>query len=395
MMLSKKIRLKPTPEQEVLFWKHVGASRWAYNYFIAENQRVYAEYLAHDKQGKSFLSSNDVKKQITQMKKTTHTWLSELSSHTVSWSVQNAEDKYRQWFGGKIGFPKFKTKRNTKPTFYVRYDYLIRKAIGFRGERLGIVRTAEPLPKIPKDTHYSDPHISYDGKYWYLSVSYPVESKQVELSDESLGIDLGVKDLAICSNGMTYKNINKSKKVKKLKKRLKREQRKLSRKMTANIKGYESKGKSKSPIFERPLYECKNYQKQKQKIQLLNRKLTNIHQNYLHQTTTELVKTKPYRVVMENLNVSGMLKNKHLAKAISEQKFYEFIRQMKYKCELYGIKFIQADRFYPSSKTCSCCGNIKSDLKLSDRVYQCDACGLVIDRDFNASINLAKYKSAQ
>lgn len=394
MMLSKKIRLKPTPEQEMLFWKHVGATRWAYNYYIAENQRVYAEYLVHDKQRKSFLSSNDVKKQITQMKKTTHTWLSELSSQAIAWSVNNAEKSYKCWFKGQVGRPKFKSKHKSTPSFYVRHDHLYKRNGGFQGERLGFIRTSEPIPKIPKGTHYSDPHISYDGKYWYLSVSYPVEAKQVELSDESLGIDLGVKDLAICSNGKTYKNINKSKKVKKLKKRLKQEQRKLSRKMAADIKGYESKGNGKAPIFERPLYECKNYQKQKHKIQLLNRKLTNIRQNYLHQTTTELVKTKPYRVVMEDLNVSDMLKNKHLAKAISEQKFFEFIRQMKYKCELYGIEFVQVDRFYPSSKTCSCCGNLKSDLKLSDRVYRCDACGLVIDRDFNASLNLAKYKSA-
>ena len=394
MMLSKKIRLKPTPEQEVLFWKHVGATRWAYNYYVAENQRVYAEYLAHDKQGKCFLSSNDVKKQITQMKKTTHTWLTELSSQAIAWSVNNAEKSYKCWFKGQVGRPKFKSKHKSTPSFYVRYDQLCKRNGGFRGGRLGFVRTSEPIPKISKGMHYSDPHISYDGKYWYLSVSYPVESKQVELSDESLGIDLGVKDLAICSNGMTYKNINKSKTVKKLKKRLKREQRKLSRKMAADIKGYKSKGKGKAPIFERPLYDCKNYQKQKQKIQLLNRKLTNIRQNYLHQTTTELVKTKPCRVVMEDLNVRGMLKNKHLAKAISEQKFYEFIKQMKYKCELFGIEFIQVDRFYPSSKTCSCCGTIKSDLKLSDRVYRCDACGLVIDRDFNASLNLAKYKFA-
>lgn len=394
MLISRKIRLKPTPEQEVLFWKHVGASRWAYNYYIAENQRVYAEYLANGKQGKSSLSSNVVKKQITQMKKTTHIWLSELSSQAIAWSVNNAEKSYKCWFKGQVGKPTFKSKRKSTPSFYVRHDSLCKRNGGFQGEHLGFVRTAEPLPKIPKGTHYSDPHISYDEKYWYLSVSYPVEAKQLELTEESLGIDLGVKELAVCSNGKTYKNINKSKKVKKLKKRLKREQRKLSRKMDANTKGYASKGKGKAPIFERPLYECKNYQKQKHKIQLLNRKLTNIRQNYLHQTTTELVKTKPYRVVMEDLNVSGMLKNKHLAKAISEQKFYEFIRQMKYKCELYGIEFIQVDRFYPSSKTCSCCGNLKPDLKLSDRVYQCDACGLVIDRDFNASLNLAKYKSA-
>lgn len=394
MLLSRKIRLKPTPEQEVLFWKHVGASRWAYNYFIAENQRVYAEYLANDKQGKSFLNSNDVKKQITQMKQTTHTWLKELSSQAIAWSVRNAESNYKRWFKQQCGKPKFKSRHKSIPSFYVRHNHLYKRDGGFQGERLGFVKTAEPLPDIPNGTNYSDPHISFDGKYWYLSLSYPVEFKQVELTDESLGVDLGVKELAVCSNSKVYKNINKTKKVKKLKKKLRRAQRNLSRKLIANIKGYKKQGKGQAPIFERAFEECKNYQKQKKEIKLLNRKLNNIRQNYLHQTTTELVKTKPNRVVMEDLNVSGMLKNKHLAKAISEQKFYEFIRQMKYKCELYGIEFIQVDRFYPSSKTCSCCGNLKSDLKLSDRVYRCDACGLVIDRDFNASLNLAKYQSA-
>ena len=394
MLLSRKIRLKPTPEQEVLFLKHVGASRWAYNYYIAENQRVYDEYLANDKQGKSFLNSNEVKKQITQMKQTTHTWLKELSSQAIAWSVRNAESSYKRWFKQQCGKPKFKSRHKSTPSFYVRHDHLYRKNGGFQGERLGFVKTAEPLPDIPNGTNYSDPHISFDGKYWYLSLSYPVESKQVELTDESLGIDLGVKELAVCSNGKVYKNINKTKKVKKLKKKLRRAQRNLSRKLMANTKGYKKQGKGQAPIFERSLDECKNYQKQKKEIKILNRKLNNIRQNYLHQTTTELVKTKPMRVVMEDLNVQGMMKNKHLAKSIAEQKMYEFKRQMQYKCELYGIEFVIADRFYPSSKTCSCCGYIKSDLKLSDRIYKCDACGLVLDRDYNASLNLAKYQSA-
>lgn len=394
MLLSRKIRLKPTPEQEVLFWKHAGASRWAYNYFIAENQRVYTEYLANDKQGKPFLNSNEVKKQITQMKQSTHIWLKELSSQAIAWSVRNAELSYIRWFKQQNGKPKFKTKRKSVPSFYVRHNTLYKMNGGFQGERLGFVKTAEPLPDIPNGTNYSDPHISFDGKYWYLSLSYPVESKQVKLTDESLGIDLGVKELAVCSNGKVFKNINKTKKVKKLKKKLRRANRNLSRKQTANTKGYKKQGKGQAPIFERPLYDCKNYQKQKKEIKLLNRKLNNIRQNYLHQVTTELVKTKPKRVVMETLNIQGLVKNKHLAKFIYEQKMYEFKHQMQYKCELYGIEFISADRFYPSSKTCSCCGHIKSDLKLSDRIYKCDACGLVLDRDYNASLNLAKYQSA-
>ena len=147
-----------------------------------------------------------------------------------------------------------------------------------------------------------------------------------------------------------------------------------------------------TPIYKRPLKECQNVQKQNRLIRNIHRKLANIRQNYLHQTTTEIVKTKPSRIVMESLNVSEMMKNKHLSKAIQQQKFYEFKRQIEYKSKLNGIEFIQVDKFYPSSKTCSCCGNIKKDLKLSDRMYKCDVCGLVIDRDYNASINLANYE---
>ena len=264
MLLSKKIRLLPTPEQEILFWKHAGASRWAYNYFIAENQRVYSEYLENSKQGKRFLSSNKVKKQITQLlKPTTHTWLRELSSQTIAWAVNNAEVSYKKFLSGKSGRPKFKSRKTSIPSFYVRYDTLCKRNIGFHGERLGIVKTSEPLPKLPKGSHYSDPHISFDGKYWYLAFSYEVPKRGSVLTDTSLGIDLGVKDLAICSSGKKYKNINKSKTVKRLKKRLKHEERKLSRKLESNIEGYQSIGNKRFPRFEKPLEDCKNFQKQK------------------------------------------------------------------------------------------------------------------------------------
>lgn len=198
--------------------------------------------------------------------------------------------------------------------------------------------------------------------------------------------------MAICSNGKKYKNINKIKEVKRLENKLRREQRKLSRKMTANIKEYKVVGNKHYPIWIRPLRECKNIQKQNQVIRLLNKRLTDIRNNYLHQTTSEIVKTKPSRIVMENLNVSGMMKNKHLAKLIAQQKFFEFKRQIKYKSRLIGIPVIEVNKFYPSSKMCSCCGNVKKELKLSDRIYKCSICGLVIDRDYNASINLANYK---
>ena len=387
--MTKKVKLNPTPEQEILFRKSAGVARWSYNYFIAERERIYKAYLDNDKQGEKTISENSVRKQITVLKKTTHTWLKEVGCNVIKQAVKDADIAYKRFFTTGNGRPKFKSKRKSKLSFYVNYESLSWKNGGFRGEKIGFVKTSEPLPRIQKGQHYSNPRISYDGKYWYLSVGYEVTDKQVSLTGESIGIDLGVKDLAVCSNGKKYKNINKTKRVKQLKRKLRKAQKRLSRKMEHHIVEYNSKRK---PICDKPLYNCRNFQKQKKEIQLLYRKLTNIRNNYLHQTTSEIVKTKPSRIIMEDLNITGMMKNSHLAKSIAEEKFYEFIRQMKYKCQLYGIEFLQVDRFYPSSKMCSGCGNIKRNLKLSDRIYHCDCCGLTINRDYNASRNLANYQ---
>ncbi len=201
----------------------------------------------------------------------------------------------------------------------------------------------------------------------------------LELTDESMGIDVGVKDLAICSNGMTFKNINKTKRVKKLEMKLRRLQRKVSRKYELNKEGSR-------------FAKTSNIIKIEKQIKLLHRKLANIRSNNSHQATNKIVKIKPSRVVMETLNIKGMMKNKHLSKAIAQQGFYEFKRQLQYKCEFNGIEFVEADKWYPSSKTCSECGHIKSKLSLSERTYICEECGCVIDRDYNASINLSRYE---
>ena len=394
MLLTRRIRLKPTPEQEILFWKSAGVSRWAYNYFLSENERVWQEYLANGETGAKSVSEGEVRKHITVMKKTTHTWLKEVGSNVMKQAVKDANNAFQSYFKGISEKPCYKSKHKSKISFYVNYESLSRKNGGFHGEKIGFVRTSEPLPKLPEGQKYSNPHISFDGKYWYLSVGYEVSEIKCELTGESIGIDLGIKDLAICSDGKTYKNINKSHEIRRLEKVLKREQRKLSRMLEQNISGYKTVGDKRFPLYIRPLRECRNFQKQKKVIKLLHRKLANIRNNYLHQTTTEIVKTKPSRIVMETLNVKGMMKNKHLAKAIQKQKFYEFRRQIAYKCQKYGIELVEVPTFYPSSKTCSRCGYIKKDLKLSDRVYKCNECGLVIDRDFNASLNLANYQSA-
>ena len=217
----------------------------------------------------------------------------------------------------------------------------------------------------------------FRGLHWWISVGVEYTDSKEQLSDEGIGIDLGIKDLAVCSDTNKYKNINKSKKVKKLEKRKRRLQRKISRKYDKNKEGGSY---------------CKtnNIIKSEKLLLKVNHRLTNIRKNYLHQTTSGIINRKPRFICIEDLNVRGMVKNKHLSKAVQNQGFFEFRKQLEYKCEAKGIQLITADRFYPSSKLCSCCGNIKKDLKLSDRIYKCE-CGNIIDRDFQAAINLKAY----
>jgi len=382
LITAVKIRLKPTKEQEELFWKSAGTARWAYNHFLSESKRIYKE------EGRT-VSEGEVRKRINnELKPTTHKWLKEVGSNVMKQAVKDANDARQRWFDGLSGKPKFKCRHKCKISFYVNYESLKRTKEGFQGEKIGIVKTCQALPKLPKGQKYSDPRISFDGSNWFLSVGYEKEFEEIEMTGESLGIDVGVKELAVCSDGEFKPNINKDKEVRRLEKKLRREQRKVSRKLEANIERY---AENRKPIYKMSLKEMKNIQKQNDKIRNLHKRLTDIRTNHLHQCSSEIVKTKPSRIVMEHLNVSGMMKNKHLAKAIAQQKLYEFKRQIKYKCKKYGIKFVEADKWFPSSKTCSCCGKIKNDLKLKDRVFVC-SCGFKMDRDLNASINLANYQ---
>lgn len=372
-MKGYKIRLLPTKEQEELMFKSIGCSRFAYNWGIKKAQ----EYRDNNKK----YSMGDIRKEFTQLKKQEEfKWLNEVSSATMVESMRNLDKAFKRFFKTKKGYPKFKSKKKSKQSFYVRYDRMTFTKEDVNIEKVGKVKykTNYIIPK----TKYSNPYCSFDGKYWYLSFSIENElnENQVELNkDLKIGIDLGIKDLAICSNGMVFKNINKTQKIKKLNKRLKRLQRKVSRKYEMNKQG-------------KKYIKTNNIIKLEKQIKLVNRKLTNIRENHIYQSINTILKERPCKIVMEDLNISGMMKNKHLSKAISEQCFYKFISTIKYKCEWLGIEFVQVDRFYPSSKTCSCCGHIKKDLKLSDRTYKCDKCGLEIDRDYNASINLMNYE---
>ena len=367
-MITKKVRLKPTKQQKIQLYKSSGTARFIYNWVLGKQRENY-------KQGNKFISDSVLRKEITQLKKTKEfNWLNEVSNNVPKQAVKDACNSYKRFFKGQAKLPKFKSKKKTKPSFYNDTQKLKVKEKLVLLEKVGWVRTSEQLPI---DKKYYNPRITFDGKYWYISVSIEEENKYEELTNESLGIDLGIKELAICSDGTIYCNINKTVKVKKLEKRLRRLQRKVSRKYQNNKEGS-------------TFVKTCNIIKLEKQIKLLQRRLSNIRKNYLHQTTTSIVKTKPRRIVIEDLNVSGMMKNRHLAKAIQKQSFYEFRRQLEYKCKRKGIELIIADRFFPSSKTCSNCGKVHKNLKLSDRIFNCK-CGFMIDRDLNASINLANY----
>ena len=365
MILAKKVRLYPSEIQEQKLWQSVGTARFIYNWTLARQEENY-------KNGGKFIRDGVLRKEITQLKKGELNWLNEVSNNVSKQAVKDACNAYKKFFKGLANKPKFKTKKRSKKSFYNDNEKLkVKEGKLINIEKIGWIKTNEQLPIGVK---YSNPRISYDNKYWYLSVGVEQEEVKEELTNVSLGIDLGLKDLAICSDGTVYKNINKTYVVRKIEKRLKRLQKQVSIK-------YEKNKKRKEYV------KTKNIIKLEKQIQQVHRRLANIRKNYLHQTTTSIVKAKPYRVVIEDLNVKGMMKNKHLSDAIRKQGFYEIRRQLEYKCNFRGIELIVADRFYPSSKSCSQCGKIKKDLKLKDRVYKC-SCGLNIDRDLNASINI-------
>ncbi|NFI08685.1 IS200/IS605 family element transposase accessory protein TnpB [Clostridium botulinum] len=371
-MRTLTIRLYPTKEQEILFKKHIGTARYIYNWGLALNNGLY-------KVEKKKYSTTELGKMLTQYKKEC-IWLNEVSNATLKDSLRSLDKAYSNFYKKYSKLPKFKSKKHCKLSFYSRYEKIYFKDTVVNLEKIGKVKYKSSYDMdLTEISKFSNPHISYNGRCWILTVGIENTIEEVNLTNEVIGIDLGIKHLAICSDGVEFKNINKTKVIKNSEKRLHKLQRKISKKYEMNKKG-------------KRYVKTSNIIKLEKRIKKLHLKLKNIRKDYILKSTTSIVKNKPCRVVMEDLNISGMMKNKHLSKAIQQQNLYEFIRQMKYKCEWLGVEFIQVSRFYPSSKTCSCCGRIKKDLKLSDRTYICSECGLVIDRDLNASINLANCR---
>lgn len=374
MIKSFKIRIYPTKAQEALIWKHIGSCRYIWNWMLAKQEELYAA-------GEKHLSSFDMIKLLTPLKNDgEHGWLYDVSNASLQTVCRDLQKAYDKFFKKISRHPKFKSRKRSK------VSYPVRQTIWFSGKLVKI----EKLGKVKFKTDFTfpegqgnkfwNPRITNRNGKWLLSFGMECENQAPKLTDMSMGIDLGIKDLAIaeCHGQIVFHNINKSKKMKELYKKQKHLQRSISRKYEANKQGQK-------------YIKTKNIERLENQLRKLYYHISNIRQNYIHQCTHALVSLLPSRVVMEDLNITGMMKNRHLARAIQEQCLYEFIRQMRYKCEWNGIEFIQAERFYPSSKTCSCCGNIKRDLKLSDRIYKCDICGLTIDRDYNAAINLSRY----
>lgn len=375
MITSIKVRLEPNNKQNSKLFQCSGTARFVYNWTLARQEENY-------KNGGKFISDNDLRKEITQLKKTEqYQWLNSISNNVAKQAVKDACNAYKKFFKKRSNKPRFKSRRKSKPSFYHDNVKIKVTLTHVQLEKIGKVRLSEDS-RIPTGVKYSNPRVSFNGVHWYISVGIESNQKPVELTGESIGIDLGIKDLAICSNREEpYKNINKTKKIKKIEKKMRRLQRKVSNKYQLNKKG-ESYVKTSNII------------KLEKNIIKLHKSLDNIRTDYRHKVTTEIVKTKPSRIVMESLNVKGMMKNKHLSKAVAKQGFFEFKTMIQYKSEKYGIEFIEADRWYPSSKTCSECGHIKPKLSLSERKFVCECCGAVIDRDKNASTNLSRYEVA-
>lgn len=374
--------LLPNNKQNTKLFQYANTSRFAYNWAIAREQENY-------KSGGKFTSDNDLRKEFTQLKKQDgFQWLNLVSNNVTKQAIKDACNTYKRFFKGQCRYPKFKSKKKSTPSFYqdnikIQFSETHVKVEGFSDskkqnkQKLNWIKLAEKN-RIPFDSKYSNPRITYDGLNWWISIGIEYEDCTIIPTNKGIGIDLGIKDLAICSDGNTYKNINKTIKVKKLKNKQRRLQRKVSRKYLKNKKG-ESYCKTSNII------------KSEKQLLKVSHRLTNIRHNYLHQITSEIVNRKPMFIVLEDLNVKGMMKNKHLSKAIQEQCLYEFYRQIQYKSSWINIKFIEADRYFPSSKLCSTCGCINKNLKLSDKIYICPECGNVIDRDYQAALNLEIY----
>lgn len=394
MLKAFKTEIAPTREQKEKIIRSIGIARFLYNQYIAYNKKLYRMYQRGllDSHQKYFVSANDFDKYVNHKLKIELPWINECGSKARKKSLVNAETAFKKFFDGLAGFPRFKKKSNQDVKLYFpknnKGDWTIWRH-KLMIPTLKQVRLKE-FGYLPVGAIVTSGTVSYVAGRFYVSVVVDIDEKSKYNKDleasyhtatTGMGIDLGIKKLAIVSNGKTFNNINKSSKVKRLEKRLRREQRCLSRK-------YESKKKKGG----KTVTASANIEKQKLKVQKLHQRIKHIREDYENKVIHEIVKQKPRFITVEDLNVKGMMKNKHLAQAVAAQRFNNLLVKLKRKAEIIGIEFRVVDIFYPSSKTCHCCGHIHKDLKLKDRVYVCPKCGYTEDRDFNASLNLRDAK---
>ena len=380
LLKSFKTEINPTEEQKARIRRTIGTCRYVYNFYLGHNKAL------HDN-GEKFMTGKDFSLWLNNEyipDNPDKTWIREVYSKAVKKSIEDGCTAFTRFFKHQSDFPKFKKKGKSDVKMYFvrnnpkdcqceRHRLKIPTLSWIRIKEKGYIPTTKDGYMIRSGT------VSVKAGRFYVSVLVEIPDINIDNnSNEGIGIDLGLKDFAIVSNGKTYRNINKSAGLKKLEKQLIREQRSLSRK-------YESLKKGEST-------QRANIQKQKLKVQKLHHKMDNIRTDHINKTIAEIVKTKPSYITIEDLNVKGMMKNRCLSKAVASQKFYEFRTRLKAKCDENGIELRVADRFYPSSKTCHHCGSVRKNLKLSDRIYRCE-CGYVADRDFNAALNLKDAKT--
>ena len=380
MLKSFKTEINPTEEQKARISRTIGTCRYVYNFYLGHNKAL------HDN-GEKFMTGKDFSLWLNNEyipNNPDKTWIREVYSKAVKKSIEDGCAAFTRFFKHQSDFPKFKKKgKSDVKMYFVRNNPKDCQCERHRLKipTLGWIRIKEKgyIPTTKDGYMIRSGTVSVKTDRFYVSVLVEIPDVNINNNlNEGIGIDLGLKDFAIISNGKTYRNINKSAGLKKLEKQLIREQRSLSRKYE-NLKKGESTQRA-------------NIQKQKLKVQKLHHKMDNIRTDYINKTIAEIVKTKPSYITIEDLNVKGMMKNRCLSKAVASQKFYEFRTRLKAKCDENGIELRVADRFYPSSKTCHHCGSVKKNLKLSDRIYRCE-CGYVADRDFNAALNLKDAKT--
>lgn len=386
-MRAYKTEIYPTQAQIEVIHKTFGCTRYIYNQYVYEN----LENLAS---GNDFISAFSYSKRVNN-DPNTPSWLKEVPSKAIKQSLIYADRAFRDYFSKRKGKPTFK-KKGRSDSFYLIGTLKVERHRIFVPV-LKWIRLKE-FGYVPKNI--SSVTISMkNGRYYISCVCREEKDERIALSNDSMGIDFGLKDQFITEERI-IPSINRSLRIKKLEQRLRREQRRLSRKMEANMvdkvyyKSGVKKGQLKSYKWLKPLSECRNIQKQKLKVARLHERLTKIRTDYNRKAIHSLVmERKPSSITIENLAVRNLMKNRHLSKAISKAQWYQSRLYLENLCQKLGIELRLADRFYPSSKICSDCGFKYKDLKLKERFWTCSNCGSEHDRDRNAAINLGRCQT--